>query len=254
MPRAAIVTGAGSGIGAATALRLVRAGWNVAAGYFDTAEHEMIAEVAEAAEKAGAGLFYQHLDVTRQESCTAMVEAAVARFGGLAGLVNAAGISKIVPLADLDDLSPDDFQAIYAVNTVGPFLMARAAAPHLKASGNGAIVNIASYAAFTGGGSSIAYAASKGALNTLTYSLARVLGPEVRVNAICPALVEDGFLQRLAPQRFEDRRKVQIEKTPLARIGKPDDVAETIEWLLGGAPLVTGEILRLDCGLHLEAD
>jgi NAD(P)-dependent dehydrogenase (short-subunit alcohol dehydrogenase family) len=167
--------------------------------------------------------------------------------------VNAAGISKMVAHADLHGVSAEDFQRIYAVNTIGPFQMMRAAAPHLQASGRGAVVNISSRAALMGSGSSIPYAASKAAVNALTMALARVLAPEVRVNAVCPALVEQGFVERLAPQSFAQRREHQIKVSPLKRIGHPDEVAETIHWLITSASMMTGAIVELDFGMHLNA-
>ena len=123
----------------------------------------------------------------------------------------------------------------------------------LKAAGKASVVNISSRAGIAGSGSSIAYAASKGALNTMTLSLARVLAPEVRVNAVCPVLVEGGFVERLAPESFAQRREHQIKVTPLHRIGHPDEVAETIHWLTTGASMMTGAIVELDFGLHLNA-
>ena len=159
----------------------------------------------------------------------------------------------MVAHTDLHGLSFDDFQRIYAVNTIAPFQMMRAAAPHLKATGQGAVVNISSRAALSGSGSSIAYAASKGALNTLTQSMARVLAPEVRVNAVCPVLVEGGFVERLAPESFAKRRAHQIAVSPLQRIGHPDEVAETIHWLVASAAMMTGAIVELDFGMHLNS-
>jgi 3-oxoacyl-[acyl-carrier protein] reductase len=141
-------------------------------------------------------------DVTKDADCVRMVERTMDKFGRLDALVNAAGISKMVAHPDLHGVSAEDFQRIYAVNTIGTFQMMRAAAPHLKASGKGSIVNISSRAALMGSGSSIPYAASKAAVNALTLALARVLAPEVRVNAVCPALVEQGFVERLAPESF----------------------------------------------------
>ena len=175
------------------------------------------------------------------------------KFGRLDALVNAAGISKMVAHPDLHGVSAEDFQRIYAVNTIGTFQMMRAAAPHLKASGKGSIVNISSRAALMGSGSSIPYAASKAAVNALTMALARVLAPEVRVNAVCPALVEQGFVERLAPESFAKRREHQINVSPLHRIGHPDEVAETIWWLTTGASMMTGAIVELDFGMHLNA-
>lgn len=251
--RAVLVTGAGSGIGAATARRFVAEGWQVALNYLEDGQLATAQAIAELARAPGQQAMAIKGSVTEDSDCVAMVASAVAAFGRLDALVNAAGISKMVPQADLHGLSAADFQRIYAVNTIGPFQMARACAPHLKATGNGAIVSISSRAALSGGGSSMAYAASKGALNTLTQSLARVLAPEVRVNAVCPVLVEQGFVERLAPESFAERRAHQIKTSPLKRIGHPDEVAETIYWLISSAAMMTGSIVELDFGMHLNA-
>ncbi|MDX2204941.1 MAG: SDR family oxidoreductase [Hyphomicrobiaceae bacterium] len=248
-----LITGAASGIGAATARRFLAEGWNVAVNHVDEGQRTAAEEICAGAGAPGQGAVAIKGDVTKDEDCRALVAATVERFGRLDGLVNAAGISKMVPLADLEGLSPEDFQRIYAVNAIGPFLMSRAAAAALKASGDGAIVNISSRAALTGTGSSIAYAASKAALNTLTLSLARQLAPEVRVNAVCPALTEEGFVERLAPESFAQRREEQIARSPLRQIGKPPQVAEAIFWLVAHAPMMTGECVRLDFGLHLNS-
>jgi NAD(P)-dependent dehydrogenase (short-subunit alcohol dehydrogenase family) len=251
--RAILVTGAASGIGAATARRFIKEGWQVAINCIDQSQREVASAMASSASAAGQQSIVLEGDVTRDADCQSLVERTVAAFGRLDALVNAAGISKMVPQADLHGLSAEDFQRIYAVNTIGPFQMIRAAAPHLKASGSGAVVNITSRAGITGGGSSIAYAASKGATNTLTLSLARVLAPEIRVNAVCPALVEQGFVERLAPESFAERKARQIAISPLKRIGKPDEVAETIHWLVTSASMMTGALVELDFGIHLNA-
>ncbi|ADZ71588.1 SDR family NAD(P)-dependent oxidoreductase [Polymorphum gilvum] len=248
-----VVTGAGSGIGQATALRFAQAGWNVVAGLYDASQETGTKAVHGFAEASGGSCHTVIADISKEVDAERLIEEAARQFASVDALVNAAGITRMVPLADLATLTPEMFHAIYAVNTVGAFLTARAAAPHLRKA-QGAIVNVSSLAARTGGGSSIAYAASKAALETVTLSLARVLAPQVRVNAVAPALVADGFVQRLDPRAFEERKRGQVERAPLARIGRPDDVAETIFWLATGAPLVTGEIVTLDCGLHLNAD
>ena len=249
--RSILITGAASGIGAATVRRFIQEGWKVAVNYVDAGQRDAANALAAGA-PAGCGIAIEG-DVTRDADCVDLVQATVAAFGRLDALVNAAGISKMVAHADLHRLSAEDFQRIYAVNTIGPFQMMRAAAPHLKATRNGAVVNISSRAGLAGSGSSIAYAASKGALNTMTLAMARVLAPEVRVNAVCPVLVEGGFVERLAPESFAQRRAHQIAVTPLKRIGHPDEVAETIHWLVASATMMTGAIVELDFGMHLNS-
>ena len=248
--RAILITGAASGIGAATARRFIKEGWQVAINCIDASQR---AEAGAVAADGGPRAIVLEGDVTKDADCRSLVARTVAAFGRLDALVNAAGISKMVPQPDLEGLSAEDFQRIYAVNAIGPFQMIRAAAPHLKATANGAVVNITSRAGITGGGSSIAYAASKGAANTLTLSLARVLAPEIRVNAVCPTLVEHGFVVRLAPESFAERKARQIAVSPLKRIGKPDEVAETIHWLVTSATMMTGTLVDLDFGIHLNA-
>ena len=249
--RVALITGAASGIGAATARRFAQQGWDVAINHL-AGQQEAARSIAATAGAPGQRTIAIEGDVTRDADCVRLVEATVQALGRLDALVNAAGISVMVPHAKLHDVQADDFQRIYAVNAIGPFQMMRAAALHLKAS-RGAVVNISSRAALMGSGSSIPYAASKAALNALTLALARVLAPEVRVNAVCPALVEQGFVERLAPETFAQRRAHQINVSPLQRIGQPDEVAEAIWWLATGASMMTGAIVELDFGMHLNA-
>ncbi len=254
--RTVLITGAASGLGAATARRFAREGWNLVLNHLPGQEADAQA-VAASASAPGQRAVTVAADVTQDADCVRLVQAAVDAFGRLDVLVNAAGISKMVPHAQLHEVSADDFQRIYAVNTIGPFQMIRAAAPALKAASGdaqrSAVVNISSRAALMGSGSSVPYAASKAALNALTLSMARVLAPEVRVNAVCPALVEQGFVERLAPESFGQRRAHQIAVSPLHRIGHPDEVAESIHWLATAASMMTGAIVELDFGMHLNA-
>ena len=251
--RVVLISGAASGIGAATARRFMKEGWRVALNHVDTAQKAAAERIAVEMQVPASRSIALEGDVTQDADCVRLVERTVETFGRLDALVNAAGISKMVPHAELHGVSADDFQRIYAVNTIGTFQMMRAAAPHLKASGKGSIVNISSRAGLVGSGSSIPYAASKAAVNALTLALARVLAPEVRVNAVCPMLVEQGFVERLAPESFARRRAHQIEVTPLHRIGHPDEVAEAIWWLTTGASMMTGAIVELDFGMHLNS-
>lgn len=252
--RVVVVTGGASGIGAATVRYFIAQGWNAAINYFLESEADAAHALVAEAEAAGLAAIAVQGDVSKDADCRRIASETMARLGRIDALVCSAGTTRIVPQADLEGLSIEDFLHTTAVNTVGPFQIARACAPALKEDGGGAIVIVTSYGALTGTGSSMAYAASKGAANTLTLSLARVLAPEVRVNAVCPALIADGFVQRLDPQMFDARVSVQLERAPLKKIGRAEDVAADIFWLVSGASLITGSVLMLDAGLHLNMD
>ena len=185
--KVAIVTGSASGIGAAVALRLARRGAKIVVNY-NKSETEAEAS-AKATREAGGEVLVVQGNVAEDSDCRKLASAAMDAWGRIDILVNNAGTTKFASHADLAALTAQDFQSIYAVNVIGPFQMVRACVPALKASGEGSVVNISSIAGIAGIGSSIAYAASKGALNTLTLSLARALAPEIRVNAVCPGFV-----------------------------------------------------------------
>lgn len=251
----AIVTGSSSGVGAACARMLSARGWNVVINYSRSAD--AAEAVGRDCEDAGAEVLVMRADVGDDAACRALVDAAVERFGRLDALVNNAGTTKFVAHADLEGLTPDDFMDIYRVNTVGAFQMTRAAAPHLAKAGERAgrrtaVVNVASIAGVKGIGSSIAYAASKGALITMTKSLARVLGPETRVNAVCPGFIQGDWLREGMGAEVYDRSKAFLEgATPLRLTATAETVAESIIMLIESASLVTGETLLLDGGHHL---
>jgi len=247
--RVVVVTGGASGIGAACARYFIERGWLAVVNYFLDAEREQ----AEAIVANGHGIVVQG-DVSKDDDCRRVAAETIAKYGRIDALVNSAGTTRLVKHTDLDALTMDDFLRTAAVNTGGPFQMARACAPALGAGDGGAIVIISSYGAIFGTGSSMAYAASKGATNTLTMSLARVLAPKVRVNAVCPALISDGFVERLDPELFAARAAHQINRAPLQKVGKPADVAADVYWLAAGASMVTGSVISLDCGLHLNGD
>jgi 3-oxoacyl-[acyl-carrier protein] reductase len=153
---------------------------------------------------------------------------------------------------DLAGLTAQDFLDVYSVNVIGVYQMTRAVAPHMQTARRGAVVNISSVAGVMGGGSSIAYAASKGALNTMTLSLARALGPEIRVNTICPGFIQGRWLRGgMGDEAYESAVHRQQTATPLQRAGTPEDMAAVAVWFLEGADHVTGEILMVDAGSHL---
>jgi 3-oxoacyl-[acyl-carrier protein] reductase len=252
--RVAFVTGGASGIGAACVRYFLAQGWDVAINYFSDARLPAAQELVAQAKTGGrVGIAVQG-DVSRDQDCRRMIHTASERFGRLDALICSAGTTRVVPQRNLDGLTAEDFFGTTAVNTIGPFQMARACAPLLADGDGGAIVIVSSYGGLNGAGSSMAYAASKGAANTLTLSLARVLAPRIRVNAVCPALVDDGLVKRLNPELFQARVKRQLLGAPLKKIAQPAEVAADIYWLAAGTTLMTGNVIALDCGLHLNAD
>ena len=245
MNKTAIITGSASGIGAATAIELSRRGFSVLINYSKSKE-----QAEKVAAKCKDSIVVQ-ADVGDDAQCKKLVQAAMDKWGRLDALVNNAGTTKFVKHADLDGLSADDFLRIYRLNVVGPFQMARASAPALKAA-KGAVVNVSSVASLLGTGSSMAYAASKAALNSLTMSLARVLGPEVRVNAVCPGYVDTPWQTNAhGAERAKQAADRYSTMVPLQDYARPEDVADAIVWLIEGARQTTGETLFIDGGLHI---
>lgn len=245
----AIVTGSATGVGAATALQLAERGWNVVVNY-SKSETEARA-TQRACETAGAEALLVRGNVAEDADCRAIVQAAVDRWGRVDALVNNAGVSVFGAAAGWDALDAEDFQRIYAVNTIGTFQMVRAAVEHLKAA-RGCIVNVSSIAGSLGIGSSVPYIASKGAMNSMTLHLARSLAPEIRVNAVCPGLITSRWFVEGIGQEGADKLAANYEKVaPLGRPSSPEDVADAIVWLVTGARTTTGELLLLDSGMHL---
>lgn len=248
--RVCIVTGGGTGTGAATALRLAERGWRVAINY-SRSEAEAN-ETAEQCGRAGAEALAVKGDVAEDADCRAIALAALERWGRIDALVNNAGITKFAHASKLDALSADDFQRLYAVNVIGPFQMIRACVPAMKTQGSGVVVNVSSTAGISGLGSSVAYAASKGALNTMTLSLARALAPTVRVNAVCPGLIETRWHRaRFNEEEYERFVRTYESTVPLATAAQADDVAGAVVWLIEEARVMTGELVQMDSGLHL---
>jgi 3-oxoacyl-[acyl-carrier protein] reductase len=247
--RVCVVSGSSSGIGAATARRYAREGWDVVVNYSRSAEPAEA--VAAECRALGAQALVVRADVSQDADARALAEATRAHFGRADVLVNNAGTTKFVALKNLDGLDAEDFQRIYAVNVVGAFQLSRAFVPLLNAQG-GAIVNISSVASMMGRGSSIAYMASKGAVNAMTVGLARALGPAIRVNAIAPGLVDSSWLQQgMGPERYAAHLKAWTDTAALAEPITPEDVADAAWWLGAGAAKTTGEVLLLDAGFRI---
>ncbi|MGJ4941390.1 SDR family NAD(P)-dependent oxidoreductase [Bradyrhizobium sp. HKCCYLS1011] len=251
----AIVTGSASGLGAATALLLAKAGARIAINYSNSkSEAEATAELCR---KQGAEVVVVQGDVSRDEDCKKIVAAATP-WGRLDALVNNAGTTKHVPHDQLDGLSAEDFQRIYAVNTIGPYQMVRAARSLLEASAKAsgrpaAVVNVSSVAGISGIGSSIAYAASKGALNTMTLSLSRALAPAIRVNTVCPGYIDTPwFTKGRGEAQAKQVRDTVVARVPLKVASTAEDIAQLVAFLASPASgHMTGEVVRMDAGMHL---
>jgi 3-oxoacyl-[acyl-carrier protein] reductase len=242
--KVAIVTGASSGIGKATAVALARNGAAVVVNYLNNERgaQEAVADIQAMRRNA----LLVRADVTRLGDVSQLVLSALQSFGRLDILVNNAG--TLIERAPIEECSENLWDATMAVNVKSAFLCAQAVIPHLKRQQQGRIINISSLAAETGGlGGSLHYAAAKGAMNSLTRGLAKELGQfNITVNAIAPGIISTPF-----HDRFTDAESLQraINATPLRRAGTPEEVAEMVVYLASDeAGFVTGEVLGMDGG------
>lgn len=243
----AIVTGGGTGIGAAVVRRLAGRGVRCVVNYANSRDE------AEALAAETGGIAVQ-ADVADDAACRALAKAAVDTFGRIDFLVNNAGKTKFANHEDLEALDAEDFIDLYRLNTIAPFQMIRACAPAMREGPFGAVVNVASVAGVFGHGSSVAYAASKGALDTMTRSLARALAPAIRVNAVAPGYVGTGWFERKIGAEGLARLDARIAAAvPMAMAAKGEDIAGPIVMLLDPASrVITGETVLLDAGAHLD--
>ncbi len=245
----AIVTGGGTGIGASVVRRLAERGVRCVINFASSRES------AEAlANEVGRGAIAVRGNIVDDDACRALAAAAVESFGRLDFLVNNAGRTQFAHHEDMNALQAEDFLDIYRLNVVGAFQMIRAAAPALKVGPMSAIVNVASIAGTHGIGSSVAYAASKGAMITMTKSMARVLAPQIRVNAVAPGYVGTGWYERERTEEQFARLNHHIaSRVPMAFAPDADDIAGPIVHLLDPASrTITGETTLLDAGQHLD--
>jgi 3-oxoacyl-[acyl-carrier protein] reductase len=250
--KVAIVTGSATGIGAAVAEGLARRGANIVINF--TKSEAEAKETAELVRKAGGDVRLAQGDVASDDDCRRLAKEAMSAWGRIDILVNNAGTTKFVTNhADLDGLSAEDFARIYAVNVIGPFQMIRACIEPLRA-GKGSVVNVSSIAGVAGIGSSVAYAASKGALNTMTYSLARALAPDVRVNAVCPGYVDTNwFVKQFGKETAERISEAEGKRNLLQKVADGAEIAKTILFFAGPeSGNITGETLLSDGGMHLN--
>ena len=250
--KVAIITGSSQGLGASIAKKLSKKNVNVVVNY--SSSKELAEKIKDECTFNGVEAIAIKADVSRNEDCVKLVKKTEDVFGKVDILVNNAGTTKFADHSKLEKLSDEDFINIYKVNVIGPYQMIRAVEPIMKKTGFGAVVNISSIAGKTGIGSSIAYAASKGALNTMTLSLAKALGPEIRVNTVCPGFIGTGWFEnRFGKETFDRIKKDQENITPLNKAGTPDDIADSVIFFcLEGAEHITGETLISDAGMHLN--
>ena len=236
-----LVTGSSSGIGAATAARFAREGARLVVNSSTSVDE------GEALASSFPDAIYVQGNVAVEDDAKRIVAAAVEHYGGLDVLVNNAGTTEFIPHEDLDAVTDEVWQKILGTNLLGSWYVSRAAVPSLRER-RGSIVNVTSIAGVIAGGSSLPYAVSKAALNHLTRLLAAALGPEVRVNAVAPGLIETPWVQR---DGWDQIRTMVEQRAALARTGTPDDVAEVI-WSLAQSSYVTGQVVVADGGVTLR--
>lgn len=248
--KVAVVTGSSSGVGRATAEVLAELGAAVVVNYNRGAEAAN--EIVEGITSRGGRAVAVQADVRSDADCRRLIDAAIDEFGALQILVNNAGMTHFIPHDDLEAVTDEVWDDIIGANLRGVFNCSRAAAPHMRAAGEGAIVNVSSVAGAGGGGSCIPYAASKAGVNVITKSLARVLGPEIRINTIAPGFIEGRWLRGgLGEETYEAGRQRLSETAPLRGVATPEMCADAIVALIERNVFVTGQTVTVDGGATL---
>lgn len=250
-PSVALITGGGTGVGAATARLLAGRGHSVAVNYSRSAD--AASATAAACRDLGVEAIALKGDVSADADCLRLVEETVARLGGLDLLVNSAGATQITKFSNLELQNADDLLRVYSVNVIGAYQMGRAAFPYLRASGRGSIVNVSSIAGQTGSGSSVAYVLSKGALNTLTLTFARLFAPHVRANAVLPGMIDtDWFTANgVEASAFELMKQRFSEASALGTVSTAEEIASAVVYVGVDATKMTGQFLTIDAGFLL---
>ena len=249
----AVLSGAGrkNGVGAATARLLAQQGCNILINCVKNQNQAL--HVVNDCRQAGVDAELFMGDITKQKTCYEMAAFVKEKWQRTDILINSLGATKGASYEKLDQLSEGDFQHLFAVNATAPYLMCQAFQSMLQESCNAAVVNVSSAAGITGKGSSIAYAAAKGAENTLTLALAQALSPEVRVNAVCPSFIDSSWWEETfagKEEKYHSLVKRMQGNNLLKRVLTPNDVAQTILSILQN-PVMSGELVRLDAGAHV---
>jgi 3-oxoacyl-[acyl-carrier protein] reductase len=243
---AALVTGAATGIGRSAVVALAKNGYDVVVNYSRSEEAAKV--TAQQAEAAGARTLLYRCDVSDDAGARAMVAATEEEFGRLDVLINNAGTTVDVDPKNFEEMTVEGWNRVFAVNVLGLFLVTRAAAPLLKKSPNGCVVNTCSIAGLRPSAQPIPYAASKAAVANLTKTLANALGPEIRVNAVAPGWIEGEWMKRTLAENYKGLMARRAKYTPLKRCCTEDDVADSMLSLILHNRFVTGEIIIIDGG------
>ncbi|QDV85657.1 SDR family NAD(P)-dependent oxidoreductase [Planctomycetes bacterium TBK1r] len=242
----ALVTGSATGVGRACVLQFARRGFDVVINY-SRSESDAL-QTASDVKQLGAKVLLVGCDVSDDMEVRKMIAKVNEVFERLDVLVNNAATTSFIEHRDLEGLTESMWDRMLAVNLKGAFFVTRAAADLLRASGSGSVVNVSSVAGITGSGSSIAYCATKAGLNTMTKSLARVLAPEVRVNAVCPGPIDSRWIKEGNPKWDLD---AMVAGYPIPKASQPDDIADAVLFFATGTAMTTGQILSVDGGQTL---
>jgi 3-oxoacyl-[acyl-carrier protein] reductase len=251
LKKVALITGASRGVGQAIGIALAIRGHDVAINHRDSAAQA--ADTVAQIQALGAQAIAIQADTSDDEACRRMVEETTAKFGRLDILINNAATTQFIPHDQMDVITTELWDRIFAVNVRGPFQCVRAAQAHLEASGAGHVINITSIAGINGNGSSIPYCASKAAMINMTQSLARTLAPKVRVNSIAPGFIDSQWTHAGLGDAYDGAAERQRSGAALGQIAQPEDVADAVMSLLEGSKLVTGQTLVVDGGALLGA-
>ena len=243
--KVALVTGGATGIGKSAVLALARAGYDVAINY--SSSETAARETSREAQKLGAKALLVKCDVSDEAGVRSMLDSINKTFGRLDVLINNAGTTAAWKTKDLDSLSLEEWDRVFAVNVRGLFQVTRAAVPLLRLN-KGCVVNTASIVGLRPGPQPLPYAASKAAVVNLTKTLAWNLGPEIRVNAVAPGWMEGDWMKRMLKDKYEDLMGKRAKATPLKGVVTADDVAQTMMSLIESNRFVTGEVIVIDGG------
>ena len=243
--KVALVTGSATGIGRESAILFAQEGADVVVNY-SRSESEA-KQTRDDCAAHGVRALLVRADCSREDEVKELVDRTARELGGVDILVNNAGRTRFVALPDINDLTDQDWDSILQLNVKGAFYATRACAPHMRQRGGGLVVNVASVAGYTGAGSSIPYAVSKGALITLTKSLAKALAPEIRVNAVAPGIVTTRWVAGR-----EDHVERYAKDTPLQRAATAEDVARVVVGFATYGTFLTGEVTLVDGGREMR--